>query len=156
MLSSVCREQCKVRDVAKITIEAATPEELLVFVRKWLDGREGQRGSESAGGDAEKIRAAIRRMYGPVGRRFLRDVAEAATRGERVTVDADLARRYGFSDGGSLGGAIGNAATGLNKAVGRWVLDRVGRYPSIWAMSSADAETVLAALDERPESGASR
>ncbi|MDR3633820.1 MAG: hypothetical protein P4L84_08285 [Isosphaeraceae bacterium] len=135
--------------MAKITIEAATPEELLVFVRKWLDDRESRSDSAGAGGDAAKIRTAIHRMYGPVGRRFLRDVAEAATRGERVTVDADLARRYGFTDGGSLGGAIGNAATGLNKAVGRWVLDRVGRYPSVWTMSSADAETVLAALDER-------
>ena len=135
--------------MAKITIEAATPEELLVFVRKWLEDRESRPGSASAGGEAEKIRGAIRRMYGPVGRRFLREVAEAATRAERVTVDANLARRYGFVDGGSLGGAIGNAATGLNKAVGRWVLDRVGRYPSVWTMSSADAETVLAALDER-------
>ena len=142
--------------MAKITIEAATPEELLVFVRKWLYDREGRPDSAGAGGDTEKIRTVIRRMYGPVGRRFLHDVAEAATRGERVTVDTDLARRYGFSDGGSLGGAIGNAATGLNKAVGRWVLDRVGRYPSVWTMSSADAETILAALDERPESGALR
>jgi hypothetical protein len=149
MLTCVRREERKERHMAKITIEAATPEELLVFVRKWLDGREGRPVSESAGGDAEKIRTAIRRMYGPVSRRFLRDVAEAAQRGERVTVDADLASRYEVKDGGSLGGAIGNAASGLHQAVGRWVLDRVGRYPSVWTMSSADAEAVLAALDER-------
>jgi hypothetical protein len=47
--------------------------------------------------------------------------------------------RYARGDQLIGGGAIGNAATGLNKAVGRWVLDRVGRYPSVWTMSSADA-----------------
>jgi hypothetical protein len=135
--------------MAKITIEAATPDELLVFVRKWLDDHGERSEVTSAGGDAAKIRTAVRSIYGPISRRFLRDVAEAAKRGERVTVDADLARRYGVVDGGSLGGAIGNAATGLNKAVGRWVLDRVSRYPSVWMMSSGDAHTVLAALDER-------
>ncbi|MDQ3690429.1 MAG: hypothetical protein M3406_10420 [Chloroflexota bacterium] len=99
--------------------------------------------------DEEKVRQAMERVNGKMSLAFLRHVAEAAMRGETLTVGDDLARKFGVSDSGSLGGAIGTAASTLARITGRWVADRIDVNPSVWRMSEADASLILAILDER-------
>lgn len=101
-------------------------------------------------GDGAALSRTVKRLTGKVSRRFIRHVAEAGLRGETVTVNDALAARFGFTDGGSLGGAIGSATTALGKALGnaRWPLDRISVNPSVWRMTEADARVILAALDE--------
>ncbi len=136
--------------MAKITIEAQTPGELIVFVRDWLNAESTSvQESPLSTGDADKVRAAVRRLNGKKARAILRDVAEAGKLGETVTVGDRLAQKHKVNDGGNLGGAISAAAFGLYKATGRWVMDRISTRPSVWKMSEADADVVLAALDER-------
>jgi len=136
--------------MARITIEAENPAELLAFVRAWL--REQEPPKEVTSGsvmDADKIRLAIDHLNGPMVLRFVRDVAEAGKRGERVTVNDTLARDYGVTHGGSMGGALGKAYNAFAKWTGRVVLDRISTRPPVWKIDQADAVIVLAILDER-------
>src|ERR1022692_1319782 len=134
--------------MARITIEADSPDQLLVFVRRWLAEQPGSVAASSCS-DADKIRAAIEKSYGPVALRFVRDVCLARKRGETVTINRAFAESYGVNDARRLGGAIGSVATGLYKATGRWVVDRISRHPSVWTVSDEDADVILAALDAR-------
>jgi hypothetical protein len=127
----------------RLRVVSQVPEDLTALIVTDSRASSGQ-----TPGDAEAVRAAVKRLNGRVSRQFVKEVAEKSLRGGVVTVDQDLAKRYGFDDGGSLGGAIGTAASQLEKATGRWVLERIGRFPSVWKMLEDDARVVLAALDE--------
>ena len=127
--------------MARITIEAETPQELLVFVRQWLQEQTPQ------GGDAEGIAKAVRHMYGGVTRGFIREVAEASVIGEKMIPDGAFAQRYGKEHAGQLGGAIGAAWVAFGKYLERPVL-RNDKNPTRYWMTKHDAEDVLAALGD--------
>jgi hypothetical protein len=124
--------------MARITIEADTPQQLAAFLRNWLM-------SASPQGDAENITKAIGDMHGSVTRAFVKDVSEATLRDGVVILDAGYAKRHGKDDPGQLGGAIARAWVSFGKHVGRPVL-RADNNPRRYWMTKEDAEQVLAAL----------
>jgi hypothetical protein len=130
----------------RIEFEADTYEELVVLVRQWVAG--GERGSGAAlahqpPADAT-IRAALSAIRGTSSRRFVRELAEAASGGRAVALDAALITRYGRSSGTAFAGIVGGPNKVFRRLVGRdlIVLDpAAGGY----RVDPQDAVAILAA-----------
>jgi hypothetical protein len=133
--------------MARITIEADTPEELADFMRRWVkDGSQGVAvdGPAAMTDETDKFSAALRRMT-PLTRELVVAIAEASRGGGRLVLNADTLRRFGKSDGGQLGGAFANIWRAFSTTVQRDVLIHVRIFPAEYHFTKADAELILAA-----------
>lgn len=91
-----------------------------------------------------EVREVLIALRGPAARRLVRELAEAATRGEGVRLDDALKARYGKPTGAPFGGIVGAANKISRRIAGR---DLIARDAALggYRLDPLDAEIVLAA-----------
>ncbi len=126
--------------------KAETMNEVVVAVRQWLDG--SHHGTEPAQETAEgrrerEVVAVLAAIKGPDSRQFVRELAEAAVRGEGVAFDDELKARYGKNTGTAFAGIVGGPNKLMRRIARRDLIVRdvsTGGY----RIDAADAAVVLA------------
>ena len=103
---------------------------------------------EAGPGDSDRLRKALREIYGDDAKRFYLDVAEGVLRGESVQLDRALLDRYGKTSGQAFSGIQAGATRVIDRHLHRRVIvtDPVrGGY----SMSHEDAEIVVEVLGKK-------
>jgi hypothetical protein len=87
-------------------------------------------------------------VNGPKSRRLLRLLAEAAMKGEVVTLSASLVRDFGVSGGTAFAGMIGPVNRRAMAILSRPLIDYTASDPNarVWRIAPDDAGAVLDAL----------
>jgi hypothetical protein len=131
----------EVPDVAtrvQLVFESDTMEGMVAAVRRWL-GTEPEAGGPAASIDEARREREMREVLGAIrgsdSRRFVREVAEAAVKGEGIPLDADLRARYG-----KLGGVVGGPTKLMRRIAHR---DLVSRDGDVYRMDPRDARIVV-------------
>ena len=102
----------------QLVFEVETMEGVVAAVRRWLDAQPGEPRSAAETEEARRereLREVLGAIRGPDSRRLVRELAEAAGRGEAVPFDADLKARYGKTNGTAFAGIV----SGPNKLARR-------------------------------------
>lgn len=102
----------------QVVFEDETMEGVVAAVRRWLDAQPGEPRSAAETEEARRereLREVLGAIRGPDSRRLVRELAEAAVRGEAVPFDADLKARYGKTSGTAFAGTV----SGPNKLMRR-------------------------------------
>ena len=102
----------------QVVFEDETMEGVVAAVRRWLDAQPGERVASTETEEARRereLREVLGAIRGPDSRRLVRELAEAAVRGDAVPFNADLKARYGWSTGTALAGTV----SGPNKLMRR-------------------------------------
>lgn len=129
----------------QVVFEAETMDEVVVAVRRWLDGSPDDTEPDQGTAEARRERevfAVLAAIKGPDSRQFVRDLAEAAVRGEGVLFDGELKARYGKSTGTAFAGIVGGPNKLMRRIAKRDLIVRdliTGGY----RMDPADAAVAL-------------
>jgi hypothetical protein len=134
----------------QISFQADTQDELIAMVRRWVAGVDAvevgpaERDERPADWRARELREVLHRLKGVDSRRLVREVAEAAMRGDSVPFDAALRARYGKSSGTAFAGMV----SGPNKLMRRIAKRDLITWDAAaggYRTDPADAEIILAA-----------
>jgi hypothetical protein len=102
----------------QVVFEAETMADVIAAVRQWLEGSPGgaQPARETVEATREReVRAVLTAIKGADSQRFVRELADAAQRGEGIPFDHALKDRYGKTNGTAFAGIVG----GPNKLMRR-------------------------------------
>jgi hypothetical protein len=132
----------------QISFQADTQDELIVMVRRWVAGVDavevGPAELHERPGDwrTRELREVLHRLKGVDSRRLVREVAEAAMRGETVPFDDALRARYGKTNGTAFAGMV----SGPNKLMRRIAKRDLITWDAAaggYRVDPADAEIIL-------------
>jgi hypothetical protein len=142
----------------QVVFEAETMAEVVKAVREWLNessaAGEPVQETEDARRDRE-VRQVLAAIKGRDSRQFVRELAEAAGRGEGVPFDDALKARYGKTTGTAFAGIVG----GPNKLMRRIARrDLIARDTTLggYRLDPLDAAIVLAAWSTGSDQAAGR
>ena len=133
----------------QISFQADTQDELITMVRRWVAGVDAidrlpvEREERPADWRTRELREVLNRLKGVDSRRLVREVAEAALRGDNVPFDDALRARYGKTNGTAFAGMV----SGPNKLMRRIAKrDLITWDPAAggYRIDPADAEIILA------------
>ena len=133
----------------QISFQADTQDDLVTMVRRWVAGvdaidRLPAEGEERpADWRTRELRAVLHRLKGVDSRRLVREVAEAALRGDSVPFDDALRARYGKTNGTAFAGMV----SGPNKLMRRIAKRDLITWDAAaggYRIDPADAEIILA------------
>ena len=132
----------------QISFQADTQDELIAMVTRWVAGVHAlEPGQEEAERPADwrtrELREVLNRLKGVDSRRLVREVAEAALRGDNVPFDDALRARYGKTNGTAFAGMV----SGPNKLMRRIAKRDLITWDAAaegYRIDPADAEIVLA------------
>jgi len=140
----------------QVVFEGETMEGVVAAVRRWLDAQPGEPRSATETEETRRereLRQVLGAIRGPDSRRLVRELAEAAVRGDAVLLNDELKARYGWSTGTALAGTV----SGPNKLMRRIAhRDLIVRDAAMggYRMDPLDGYVVLAAWplggDRRP------
>jgi hypothetical protein len=131
----------------QLVFEDETMEGIVTAARRWLDARPGLPRSAAETEEARRereLREVLGAIRGPDSRRLVRELAEAAVRGEAVPFNADLKARYGKASGTAFAGTVSGPNKLMRRVAHRDLIVRdaaMGGY----RMDPLDAHVVLAA-----------
>jgi len=133
----------------QISFQADTQDELIAMVRRWVVGVDAvevgpaELDERPADWRARALREVLNRLKGVDSRRLVREVAEAAMRGDSVPLDDALRARYGKTNGTAFAGMV----SGPNKLMRRIAKRDLITWDAAaegYRIDPADAEIVLA------------
>ena len=130
----------------QVVFEAETMEEVVAAVRQWL-ATAPEAGGTAAPSEAARREREVREVLGAIrgvdSRRFVRELAQAAVKGQGLPFDAALKARYGRSTGAGFGGIVGGPNKLMRRIAGRDLITR-DAWADGYRMDPADAEIILA------------
>ena len=133
----------------QISFQADTQDELIAMVRRWVTGVDSvevgpaELGERPADRRTRELREVLHRLKGVDSRRLVREVAEAALRGDTVPFDSALRARYGKTTGTAFAGMV----SGPNKLMRRIAKRDLITWDAAaggYRIDPADAEIILA------------
>jgi hypothetical protein len=129
----------------QVVFEADTMEDIAVAVRQWLDTSPAA-GRAAASTEASRRELELREVLGAIrgtdSRRFVRELAEAAVKGEGLPFDADLKARYGRPTGAGFGGIVGGPNKIMRRTAHRDLISRDALADG-YRMDLRDAQIVI-------------
>ena len=132
----------------QISFQADTQDELIVMVLRWVTPLVADQTMASSveptnGRREREVREVLLRIKGEGSRRLVREVAEAAMRGEALVLDTALKDRYGKTTGTAFAGMVGGPNK-LARRIAHRDLITWDAAVSGYRIDPADAEVILA------------
>ena len=135
----------------QISFQADTQNELITMVRRWISGTDatGEQPVETrertSSSRQRELFEVLNHLKGADSRRFVRELAQAASQGDAVPFDAELRSRYGKTNGTAFAGMVAGPNKVMRRIADRDLITRdaaTGDY----RIDQGDAAIILAHL----------
>lgn len=131
----------------QVVFEDETMEGVVAAARRWLDAQPGEPRSAAETEEARReheLREVLGAIRGPDSRRLVRELAEAAVRGDAFPFNDELKARYGKTSGTAFAGMVSGPNKLARRIAGR---DLIAWDAAVrgYRMDPLDAHVVLAA-----------